>query len=294
MTATAARTRGACAVTGAAGYVGSCIAAALGRVGWTVVPMGRHEGQVGFSLEDGVAPQALADRNVTALVHCAYDFSVRGWDRIHAVNVEGTRRLFETAREQGVRDFVYVSSTAAFDGCRSLYGRAKLESEAIAASFGAFIVRPGLVCGREPGGMVGTLVKLLRRSPVVPLIGSGRTPMHTVHEDDLGALVVRLLGEPGDALRRVPITAANEAPLAFREMLEAFASREGRHVIFAPVPWPVVWLGVKTLETLHVGGGLRSDSVVSFVNADPRPDFSNTRRTGVKFRAFSASPEVAP
>jgi nucleoside-diphosphate-sugar epimerase len=290
MTAASTGPRGACAVTGAAGYVGSCIATALASAGWTVVPMGRHEGQVGFSLEEGVAPRALAERNVTALVHCAYDFSARGWERIREINVQGTRRLFESARAQGVRDFVYISSTAAFDGCRSLYGRAKLESESIAASFGAFVVRPGLVCGREPGGMVGTLVKLLRRSPVVPLIGSGRTPMHTVHEDDLGALVVRLLGEPDDALRGVPITAANEVPLEFRDMLAAFASREGRHVLFAPVPWPVVWLGVKTLETLQVGG-LRSDSVVSFVNANPRPDFTVTRRAGVSFRSFSASPK---
>jgi nucleoside-diphosphate-sugar epimerase len=283
-----------CAVTGAAGYVGSCIASALVRAGWGVVPLGRHEGQVRYSLEEGLAEGALASRGVTALVHCAYDFAVRGGDRIHAVNVEGTRRLFETARAEGVRQLVLISSTAAFEGCRSLYGRAKLETEGIAASFGAFIVRPGLVCGRQPGGMAGTIVKLLRRFPVVPMIGSGRTPVHTVHEDDLGLLIAHLLDVPAtDALRGAPIVAANEDAIEFREMLRQIAAREGRPVVLAPVPWPIVWLGVRALEMVHAGTGLRSDSVVSFVNANPRPDFTNTRRTGVTFRPYSVSAEVA-
>jgi NADH dehydrogenase len=280
-----------CAVTGASGYVGSRIAQAIAAQGWTAVPLGRHAGEVPCSLEKGLARGSLAGRGVRSLVHCAYDFTVRGWERIHAVNVEGTRRLFETARAEGVEMLVYVSSTAAFDGCRSLYGRAKLEAEAIAAAMGAFIVRPGLVCGREPGGMVGTLVKVLRRSPVVPLIGSGRTPIHTVHEDDLCALVVRLL-DPASSPpppRGVPITAATEQAVEFREMLRAIAGAEGRTVLWAPLPWRLVWLGIKALEVAHVPSGLRSDSVVSFVNADPHPDFTHTRATGVTFRPFSAA-----
>jgi nucleoside-diphosphate-sugar epimerase len=283
-----------CAVTGAAGYVGSCIASALAGAGWEVVPLGRHAGQVRYSLEEGLEKGELAARGVTALVHCAYDFAVRGWDRIHAVNVVGTRRLFEAAKAEGVQQLVLISSTAAFDGCRSLYGRAKLEAEDVAASFGAFIVRPGLVCGRQPGGMAGTIVKLLRRFPVVPMIGSGRTPVHTVHEDDLGLLIVHLLeAPPSNAPPAIPIVAANENAIEFREMLRQIAAREGRPVMLAPVPWPLVWLGVRALEMVHAGTGLRSDSVISFVNANPHPDFTNTRRTGVTFRPYAVSAEAA-
>ena len=283
-----------CAVTGANGYVGSRIAAALAREGWTPLTLGRHGAQVPYTLENGPEAGALARRGARALVHVAYDFSERTWDRIHAVNVEGTRRLLQAARAEGVERIVYISSTAAFEGCRSMYGRAKLATEAIARSFGAFVVRPGLVCGREPGGMVGTLLKVLRRSPVVPLIGSGRTPIYTVHEDDLSALIVRLLGtsssDDSAQLTKGVITAANESPIEFRAMLRAFAEREGRHVAFAPLPWRLVWLGIKSLELAHLPTGLRSDSVVSFVNADPAPDFTYTRAAGASFRPFSTVP----
>jgi nucleoside-diphosphate-sugar epimerase len=281
--------RQVCAVTGANGYVGSCVVRALGEAGWEPVSLGRHAGQVPYSLEQGTQPGALAGCHAKALVHVAYDFSERTWNRIRAVNVAGTRRLLDAARAEGVDRIVYISSTAAFEGCRSMYGRAKLEAEAVARSVGAFIVRPGLVCGGQPGGMVGTLLRLLRRSPVVPLIGSGRTPIHTVHEDDLCTLVLRLLEGSADVTALVghPITAASEAPIEFRAMLQLFAEREGRHVTWAPLPWQLVWLAVKTLEVAHVPSGLRSDSVVSFVNADPDADFTYTRRAGVSFRPFS-------
>ncbi len=277
-----------CAVTGANGYVGSRIARALSGAGWTSIALGRHGAQVQYNLEGGTEPGALARCGAKSLVHVAYDFSESTWARIRAVNVEGTRRLLDAARAEGVDRIVYISSTAAFEGCRSMYGRAKLEAEAVARSAGAFIVRPGLVCGGQPGGMVGTLLKLLRRSPVVPLIGSGHTPIHTVHEDDLCTLVLRLLGSPDvTSLVGQPITAASEAPIEFRAMLQLFAEREGRNVRWAPLPWQLVWLAVKTVEIARIPSGLRSDSVVSFVNADPHPDFTYTRRAGVSFRPFS-------
>jgi NADH dehydrogenase len=279
----------ACAVTGANGYIGSRIVRALSGAGWTTIALGRRGAQVPYTLEAGTEAGVLARCGAKALVHVAYDFSERSWDRIHAVNVEGTRRLLDAARAEGVERIVYISSTAAFEGCRSMYGRAKLETEALARSAGAFIVRPGLVCGGAPGGMVGTLLGLLRRSPVVPLIGSGRTPIHTVHEDDLCALVVRLLAGNAAALVGHPITAASEKPIAFRAMLQQFADHEGRRVVWAPLPWQLVWLGVKALEVTHVPSGLRSDSVVSFVNADPHPDFTYTRRAGLSFRPFSVT-----
>jgi nucleoside-diphosphate-sugar epimerase len=278
----------ACAVTGASGYVGSRVAQAIAARGWTAVSLGRREGDLRYSLEHGVAAGSLAERKVKALVHCAYDFSVRGWERIRDVNVEGSRRLFETARADGIERIVFISSTAAFQGCRSRYGRAKLETERIAATYGAFIVRPGLVCGESPGGMVGTLVKVLRRSPIVPLIGSGRTLLHTVHEDDLCALIVRLLETPPPfPPPGIAITAASEDAVEFRELLRKIAIHEGRTVLWAPLPWRLVWVAVKALELAHVPSGLRSDSVISFVKADPRPDFTQTRLTGVTFRPFS-------
>jgi nucleoside-diphosphate-sugar epimerase len=284
--------RGACAVTGASGYVGSRFARALEAEGWVVHRFGRRSGEVAYQLGSDPRPETFREHNITALVHCAYDFGARGWEEIHAINVDGTDKLFEAARAGGVSRVVYISSTAAFEGCRSEYGRAKLETEKLAARFGAFVVRPGLVCGDEPGGMVGTLVRILRRSPVVPLIGSGRTMIFTVHEDDLSALVVRLLGGACDETivpRSTAITAASDHGIPFRDLLRKIAAQESRRVALLPVPWPLVWSTVKALEVLGVRAGLRSDSVISFIHANADIDFAPTKLTGVSFRPFATA-----
>ena len=79
---------------------------------------------------------------MSALVHCAYDFKPLRWDEIRAVNVEGARKLFPAARAAGVEKIICISSISAYDGCRSLYGKAKLEIEKIALDNGALVIRP--------------------------------------------------------------------------------------------------------------------------------------------------------
>jgi hypothetical protein len=60
--------------------------------------------------------------------------------------------------DAGVRRLVFISTISAFDGCRSFYGKGKLEVERITHSLGGWVIRPGLLYGEKPGGMLGRLV----------------------------------------------------------------------------------------------------------------------------------------
>jgi nucleoside-diphosphate-sugar epimerase len=205
------------------------------------------------------------------------------------VNVEGSRRLFAAARAAGVARLVCISSTAAFEGCRSEYGKAKLAIEEIARdAFGAgvVIVRPGLVCGAQPGGIVGTLAKLVKKSPVVPIVGPS-TIIHTVQDDELGPFIERLASASVDVPKNgEPIVAATEVGISFRDLLDRVALSDGQRPVWAPVPWPLVWSLVRGVELLHIPIGLRSDSLVSFIHLNRHIDFTETRRTGITFRPF--------
>ena len=65
------------------------------------------------------------------LVHAAYDLSLTSAADIWRVNVEGTRRLLEVAADARVRRILVLSSMSAFEGTTQLYGRAKLDIEAM-------------------------------------------------------------------------------------------------------------------------------------------------------------------
>lgn len=258
------------AVTGAGGYVGSRIAAGLRESGWAVRSLGRSAGaDVPFALGDDIRLHGF-----DALVHCAWDFGARTEAEIERVNVEGSKRLLEA----GAGRAVFVSTLSAFPGARSLYGRAKLAVEAHALALGAVVVRPGLVWGPEGGSLYGAL-RRLARLPLLPVF-SGRR-LHLAHEDDLAALVARLLDEGADR----PVAAAAEESLPLAEILRRIARAEGRSTRTVRVPWRAVWAPLRALEALGLRPPFRSDSVLSLVSLDERP-FEHAARPPAPFRPF--------
>jgi nucleoside-diphosphate-sugar epimerase len=203
--------------------------------------------------------------------------------------VLGAEKLFQAARAAGVSRPVVISSMSAYDGCQSLYGRAKLEVERRLQSGGVLLLRPGLIYGDHPRGMFGNLVKKTGRSAVLPLFGGGAQVLYLTHQDDLcAAIFARADGKiPGGS---EPVTAAHEQGWAFHSILEALARSQGKKPRFIPVPWRLVWLALKTCEGCRLPVSFRSDSLLSLMRQNLRPSFELTRRLGLKFRPFQ--PEV--
>jgi len=280
-----------CAVTGASGYLGSRIVAALRKRDWLVyefrrAAVERNRLSVPFSLTRGAPPDFFREEKIDALIHCAYDFGLTSWRDIFEHNVKGSIRLLESARAEGVRKIVFISTMSAFEGCRSLYGKAKLEVEREALRIGAKVVRPGLVYGDSPGAMVGALVKAIELSPVVPLVG-GNQLLYPAHEDDVAELVCEILSGDTSGISG-PVIAASERGMTLREILLTLAARRRKKVLPVPVHWRIHWALLKSLETIGLHPRFRSDSVISLVNQDAHPDFTETRKAKVKFRNFDA------
>lgn len=275
-----------CAITGTTGYLGSRLSAFLASREWTVRGLNRRGGGVEahtFPFALGRPIEARALEGASALVHAAYDFAVRDWPEIERVNVQGSRALLAAARAAGVARVLFISTLSAFEGCRSLYGRAKLAIEKAVLDEGGIVVRPGLVYGDSPGGMVGRLSRVAAL-PVVPLFAS-RQRLYTAHEEDVCALVARLLQGPVPVA--APITAAARTPIPFGDLVARLAARKGRSVRTIEVPWRLAWAGLRALELAGVRPSFRSDSVLSLATLGTEPDFSALDAVGTSFRAFA-------
>jgi len=276
-----------CAITGSNGYVGGCVKNYFAARGWEILELVRRPKPgaraTAFQLGADISPQALA--GMTALVHCAYDLKLVRREEIRAVNVEGSRKILEAARAAKIQKIIFISSISAFDGCSSLYGRAKLEIEKIALENGALAIRPGLVHGNDPGGMVGKLVAQIRRSSVIPLAGGGSQMQYLVHDEDLCAFIEKYAAGNIGLAPRI-LTAANEQPLAFRQLLSEIARALGKKPKFIPLPWWLVWAGLKSAEMCGLKLNFRSDSLVSLMHPNPRPDFSANSEVGLICRPF--------
>lgn len=283
------------AITGAGGYVGSMLARHFEAAGWAVTRLSSSakagdDSAVPFHLGEELAPDLFRSRHISALVHCAYDFHPVKRAEIRRVNLEGSRKLLVAAQAGGVERMVVMSSISAFEGCRSLYGQAKLEIEAAAASFGALVVRSGLVYGDgspTAGGMFGSLARSVQNG-LVPLIDGGLHPQYLIHEEDLWRLLKGFLeGALHDPGR--PVVAASSRAWPLRDLLAELARRQGLHPRFVTVPWQPVWAGLRLAELAHLPVQYRSDSVISLVRQDRKPDFNSLAAVGITARDFSVS-----
>ena len=282
-----------CALTGANGYVGSRLRHHLQQNGWRVISWTRQpdprRDSVAFQLGQAVDTRQL--QHVDALVHCAYDFGPLRWPEIQSVNVAGSQMLLAAAREAQVKSTVFISSLSAFSGCRSLYGKAKMEIEASAQAMGASVIRPGLVYGDAPGGMFGRLRHQASNARFIPNLCGGRQTQYLVHEEDLGNAVRGCL-EGSVPAGTAPITVAHEQGWELKQIMLRLAEAMGKRVSFVPVPWQLLWLALKSLEAVGAPAKFRSDSLISMVYQNPAPAFDLARSLGFQCRPFEVPPSL--
>jgi nucleoside-diphosphate-sugar epimerase len=285
------------AVSGASGYLGSQICETLESRGWRAIRLtrspGRNRDQVfSYDLAMPITAQVReALRSADALIHTAYDLSLTSPADIWRVNVGGTRRLLKAAREAAVSRIITLSSMSAFEGTTQLYGRAKLDIEAMTTESGGCAVRPGLVYSERAGGMVGALRKLTTL-PIVPVIAGG-AGVYTVREQDFMKVIALLASaatlEPGT------ISVAHPSPVTLVDLMRALAAQEDRRCRFVPVPWQLIYWLLRSGEFTGLRLPFRADSLLGVVHTAPGlVGGDQLARLGVTLHAFTASGSTVP
>ena len=96
---------------------------------------------------------------------------------------------------------------------------------------------------------------------------------------------------PPEKLKLAPriLTAANDQPWPFRQLLSEIARGLDKKLKFIPLPWRLVWAGLKSAEACGLRLNFRSDSLVSLMHQNPKPDFSPNAAAGLICRPFRSS-----
>ena len=235
------------------------------------------------------ATEALGSADV--LIHTAYDLSLTSSADIWRVNVEGTRRLLIAAKDADVNRIIVLSSMSAFEGTTQLYGRAKLDIEAMTTESGGCAIRPGMVYSERAGGMAGAIRKLTSL-PIVPVIAGG-AGVYTVWEQDLMRVVALLASattlEPGT------ISVAHTSRVTLTDLLRAFAAQEDRRCRFVPVPWQLIYWLLRCGEFMRLRLPFRADSLLGLVHTAPGlAGGEQLARLGVTPHAFTVKGSTMP
>ena len=193
-------------LTGATGFIGRHLAAALCRAGYSVRAMVRRDDPElrasGVELWHGTFASDLAPLVAEArvVIHAGGAVRARDPGEFHRVNAEGSARLAAAAARAGCERLLYVSSLAARQPELSAYAASKAAGEtAIAAEAGRMavtVVRPPAVYGPGDRGTLPLLRGLARGYLVHPSTDGARFSL--LYVEDTTRLLLALLAAPPD------------------------------------------------------------------------------------------------
>jgi hypothetical protein len=143
------------------------------------------------------------------------------------------------------------------------------------------VFRLGLVFGDKSGGVFGDIRKQVQNSRILPIIGNGMAPQYLLHERTLAKTILRAVSGTFDRAGGVPISLAFPEPWRFRDLVRSIAASESRQVVLIPVPWQLLYVGLRAGEAIGLKLPFRSDSVISFIHCNRSPEFSMLNLFGI-------------
>lgn len=271
-------------IYGGSGFVGRYVTQALARTGCRIriavrrpdlaghlQPLGGvgqiHAVQANLRYPDSVTKAAEGADALVNLVGILYQ---RGKQTFSAVQAAGAHNIARAAQAEGVKTLVHVSAIGASARSPSLYAQSKAagESHVRKAFPDAVILRPSIVFGQEDN-FFNLFAALARFTPVLPLIGGGKTKFQPVFAGDVALAVLEALR--GSAAAGQIFELGGPEVLTFKEVLQRVLHHCRRNRLLVPVPFPLARFQAAFLQllpspllTVDQVRLLESDNVVSF------------------------------
>jgi uncharacterized protein YbjT (DUF2867 family) len=235
-------------VFGGTGFLGRRIVRHLRSRGFPVRIASRHpdRGRALFGPDDPQLQSVRAsihdERSVADALAGAYGvvnavslYVEHGQETFHSVHVESAQRVAAQAHRAGVDRLIHISGIGADAASPSRYIQKRGEGERVvrAAFAGAIFVRPAVMFGPDDAFLT-IVLKLLRRLPIYPMFGRGRTRLQPAYVDDVAEAIGRIMQRAETP--SMIFEFGGPRVYSYEEFLRAVAHQAGLARLLIPVP----------------------------------------------------------
>ena len=234
-TAPATASTGPVLLTGGTGFVGSEIRRTIDRPIRLLVRDKAKAAQTagsGVELVEGDVTDAGSLRGAmdgcSAVVHLVAIIAEGGGATFDGVIHRGTVNMVEEAKRAGVGRFIHMSAMGARDDERFAYMRAKWRAEQAVQSSGLdwTIFRPSVIFG--PGdGFINQLASLIRKAPVIPVVGAGTSEFMPVRVEEVATSFKRALDDPATTTGQL-YELGGAKTYTYEQLLDVIAAKLGK------------------------------------------------------------------
>ena len=230
----------------------------------------------------GSCPRGEVFQQCKTLIHCANAPYSPQCPNADELNIEGSKRLFETARKNGIDQIIFLSSLSAQPHIRSHYAKSKLMVEGFLDKDRDVILRLGLVLG--PGGIAKKIQTLLSKTRVVPLMDGGCQPVWIIHVEDLCGVVVSLLRKKRYGMLQV----GHSQRLSMAELNRSLAKSLRRRVYFFTIPFWLLYPLLKLTEQMSIKLPFTTENILGLRGARCLNLDSDMEKIGFHVRSLDA------
>ena len=249
-------------ITGAAGFVGRHVVARLVAEGERPRCLVRDVAKARSSLPaerveliegDTTKPATLAPAlaGVDTVIHAAFITAERKQGpgvNYQDTNVNGTRNLVSAAKSAGVARIVVAGGLGTKPSREGSYMQGRyLADQSIKQSGMAWsILGPSVQFG-EGSAFIAGLADLIRKAPVVPMIGNGARKFQPIWVEDVARCLVQMVREPNRYDGRT-IEVGGPEVYTYAQILDMLMASLGKRKLKLPGPMPFAALGALAME----------------------------------------------
>ncbi len=229
-------------ITGGSGNIGRNLIPALASPNRVIKVLTRKGTRVSCAGADPVIgdltdPDSLIEavKGIQSIIHLAAVTHVRDHRHYWRINASGTGNLIKAAQIAGVRRFIFAS-TRAIHPRGGAYSESKRAAEEMIRASGIpwIILRIGEVYGNTSGGMIHQLIRMVKKSPLLPVIASKNCRLAPVHIKDVVGAFSRVVSLK-TLSNRVYLLAGPEA-FSLKELVEKISLYYGLKRVQVPCP----------------------------------------------------------
>ena len=193
-------------VTGGTGFVGSEVVNQLTEAGHQVVALVHHTspetfpeaGVVKIHFGDVMVPEdfSYGMRDCDAVIHLvgiirAFPGQGITFDRLH---VEATKKVLNAAKKNGIKKYLHMSANGARPDSDIDYQKTKWLADQMVQESGCewTIFRPTVIFGAG-GEFIEMLGNLVRKAPIIPVVGDGQYRLQPVAAEEVARTFVKAL-----------------------------------------------------------------------------------------------------
>jgi UDP-glucose 4-epimerase len=190
--------------------------------------------------------------DVDTVLHCAalvHQKLEHSYEKYYEINVNYPLKLAKLAKQNGVKQFVFISTIAVYgedkekiDGNTlyepiTPYGKSKLEAEKKLLelnddNFLVSIIRPPMIYGKNAPGNIDSLIKLVKKLPILPL-GKIENKRSFISIQNLCYIIDEIITQQQNGV----FLASDDEPLSTSKLIELIAKNLDKKVYLIKIPF---------------------------------------------------------